>query len=148
MGAASRWKASSHSNISRKKRYNTKETKGRNEQDHSHSMIPSKMFQNNVKKTLKKRASPSMVVKCRPKSRCIVLVSLISKEQTIIKQHILEAQTHRSRARAFSDRKSNRIRAPRISPNLMPADVPEQSRRYPDPDRGAFKNYQTRFQYD
>ena len=72
----------------------------------------------------------------------------ISKAKTVIKQRIMEAQTHRSRARAFSDRKSNRIRAPRISPNTTPADVPAQSEGYPESDWGALGNYLTRYEYD
>ena len=53
-------------------------------------------------------------------------------DKNAIKQSSLEAQKRRSRARALSDRKSNRIRAPRISPNIMHADVPAQSEGYPD----------------
>ena len=78
--------------------------------------------------------------------RLFCSVSQISKAKNVIEQIILEAQTHRSPARAFSDRKSNQIRAPRISPNTTPTDVPAQSERYPDSDRVALKNYQTRFQ--
>ena len=87
-----------------------------------------------------------MGVTSRQKSICFVLFSQISKAKSVIKQRMLEAQTHRSRARAFSDRKSNRIRAPRISPNITPADVPAQSEGYPETDCGALKNYLTRFQ--
>ena len=89
-----------------------------------------------------------MGVKSRSKSICFVLCSQISKAKTVIKQRMLEAQTHLFRARAFSDRKPNRIRAPRISPNTTPADVPAQSEGYPETDRGALKNYLTRYQYD
>ena len=72
----------------------------------------------------------------------------MSKDKSSIKQSILEAQTHRYRARVFSDRKSNRNRVPQIRPNIMPVDVPAQSERQREPDRGALKNYQTRFRYD
>ena len=89
-----------------------------------------------------------MGVKCRQKSRCCVMVSQISEGKTNIKQRIWEAQTHRSRARAISDRKSDRIRAPRISPNTTPVDVPAQSEGQRATDRIALKNYQTSFQYD
>ena len=89
-----------------------------------------------------------MGVESRPKRICFVLFSQISKAETVIKQRIWEAQTHRPRARAFSERKSNRIRVPPISPNTTPAEVPAQKVRYPEPERIALKNYQTRFQYD
>ena len=89
-----------------------------------------------------------MRIKCRPKSRRFVTVSQMPKTKTTVKQHVLEAQTHRSRARALSDQKSNRNRPPWISPNITPADVPAQSEWYPATDSGALKNYQTRDGYD
>ena len=89
-----------------------------------------------------------MGVKSSQTNICVVMVLQMPKAKTIIKQSMLEAQTHRSRARAISDRKSNRIRAPRISPNSTPADVPAQSEGQGDLDSIALRNHQTRFQFD
>ena len=91
---------------------------------------------------------PRLAWELNVKKHVFGTVSLISKAKNDIKQIILEAQAHRSPARVFSDRKSNRIRDKRISPNATPADDPAQKQRYPEPDRIAVKNYQTRFQYD
>jgi hypothetical protein len=59
---------------------------------------------------------------------------------------LLEAILSRSRARAFSDRKSNRKRSTSISPNATPTDVPEQSESHREPDRVAQKSYLTGYQ--
>ena len=72
----------------------------------------------------------------------------MSKDKIVVKQIILEAQAHRSRARVFSDRKSNRNRASRIRPNTTPVDVPAQSESQRDSDAVALKCYRSRFRYD
>ena len=61
---------------------------------------------------------------------------------------LLEAILSRSRARAFSDRKSNRKRSTSISPNATPTDVPEQSGTRREPDNASRFCYVNRYRYD